>query len=245
MIAGCPFQLSERAIHVWALDLQPCDSLAAHFEPVLSRDEMERARRFRFDRLRYAFVITRGALRHLLGRYLNVTPAGIRFDYGSKGKPAVLSAAGIEFNLADSGDLAAFAFTVGCPVGIDLEQVHPLDHAPEIASRFFCAEESAEILSLPPGEREAAFFRCWTRKEAYLKAIGDGLSAPLDQFRVTVQPNQPARFLHIGHDPQAAEAWTLDDLSLAPNYAAALAYRDRPRAVSIFAIADPRELHPR
>jgi 4'-phosphopantetheinyl transferase len=241
MIAGCSFELSGRGVHVWTLRTGASDAVAANFEPVLAPDEKDRAARFRFDRLRHSFVIRRGALRYLLGRYLDRHPASIRFNYGSKGKPAVASAVGIEFNTTHSGGLSVFAFTVGCQIGVDLEQIRLLTETQHIADRFFCSEEAAEIMSLPPSERERAFFYCWTRKEAYVKAIGDGLSAPLDEFRVTLQPNQPARFIHLAHDMKAAKAWTLHDLRLASDYAAALAYRDRQRSLSVFPIVGPVE----
>ncbi len=111
-----------------------------------------------------------------------------------------------------------------------------------IADHFFCPEEAAELQSLTASERTRAFFTCWTRKEAYIKAIGDGVSAPLDSFRVTLRPNQPARFIHLGHDTTAAAAWTLHDLRFDPNYAAALAYRDLARPVIVFPVMDPAEL---
>jgi len=242
MIAGCSFELPAHGVHVWTLDGGASEALAARFAPVLSPDEMERAARFRFDRLRHAFAVTRGVLRCLLARYAGLGPAELRFACGPKGKPALAPAAGIEFNATHSGGSALFAFATGCPVGIDLELLRPMAGAQDIAARFFCPEEAAEIGSLPPAERDRAFFRCWTRKEAYIKAIGDGLSAPLDGFRVTLRPNEPARLLHIAHDTDAAAAWTLDDLSPAAGYLAALAYRDRPRSVSTFAIDDPARL---
>jgi 4'-phosphopantetheinyl transferase len=211
------------------------------FERVLVKHETDRAARFSFSHLRESFVIARGALRYLLGRYLDLHPASIRFIYGSNGKPALASAANIQFNITHSGSLAAVALTADCQIGVDLEQIRPLSDLQHIADRYFCSEEAAEIMSLPPSERERAFFCCWTRKEAYIKAIGDGLSAPLDGFRVTVQPNTPARFVHLGHDTTAAETWTLHDLCLASDYAAALAYRDRQRSLSIFPIVDLAE----
>ena len=239
---GCSFALSERDIHVWTLRIDAPAGIAAEFEPVLVPSEMERAARFRFDHLRRSFVIARGALRCLLGRYLSVCPASLHLDYGSKGKPGLASAGGIEFNVTHSGGLAVFAFTIGCPVGVDLEQIRPLTGIEDIASRFFCPEETVELMSLPPSERERAFFRCWTRKEAYVKATGDGLSTPLDAFRVTLRPDEPAHFVHMAHDTKAASAWTLHDLNLASDYAAALAYRERQRPLSIFRTVDPREL---
>jgi 4'-phosphopantetheinyl transferase len=216
--------------------------MAARFDPVLATDEKERARRFRFDHLRQSFVITRGVLRCLLARYVGLDPAELRFACGPKGKPALASAAGIEFNATHSGGSALFAFATGCQVGIDLELMRPIAGAQDLADRFFCPEEAAEIRSLPPGERERAFFRCWTRKEAYIKAIGDGLSAPLDGFRVALRPGEAARLVHIAHDTDAAAAWTLDDLGPAAGYLAALAYRDRRRSVSTFALDDPARL---
>ena len=242
MTPGCSFELPAHGVHVWTLDSGASQAMAARFLPVLAPDEKERAARFRFDRLRQSFVVPRGVLRCLLARYVDLPPAGIRFEYGAKGKPALASAARIEFNATHSGGLAMFAFAMGCRVGIDVELMRPMAGAQDIAGRFFCPEEAAEIGSLPPAERERAFFRCWTRKEAYIKAIGDGLSASLDGFRVTLHPDQPARLLHIAHDVDAGRAWTLDDLGPPSGYLAALAYRDRPRPVSTFAIDDPARL---
>ena len=241
MTAGCSFELSGHEVHIWALRTSVAGTLAARFEGVLAPEEKDRAVRFRFDSHRHSFIVRRGTLRCLLGSYLNLHPASIRFHYGSKGKPALALPAGIEFNVTHSSGLAVFAFTAGCQLGVDLEQICLMPDVRNIADRFFCAEEAAEIMSLPPGERECAFFSCWTRKESYIKATGDGLSAPLDGFRVTLRPNEPARLIHIAQDKNAARLWTLHDLPLSPDYAAALAYRDRQRALSVFAIADPAE----
>ena len=208
------------------------------FEPVLAMDELDRAGRFHFSHLRQSFVLARGSLRCLLGRYLELHPSSIRFSYSSKGKPAVEGGTHIHFNMTHSGSLAAIAITADCQIGIDVEQVRPLSDMQQIAEHFFCSEETSEIMSFSPSERERAFFCCWTRKEAYIKAIGDGLSAPLDGFRVTVLPNTPARFVHLGHGAADTDAWTLHDLCLTPDYAAALAYCDRQRPLSIFSIID-------
>ena len=236
-------ELSGRDVHVWTLPTQVADSVALKFEAVLSPDEKDRAARFRFDHLRRSFVVARGALRSLLGRYLGIRPASLHFHYGSKGKPALASPAPIDFNATHSGDLAAFAFIVGCQIGIDVELIRPLDEMKEIAGRFFCPNETTEILSLEPTARERAFFCCWTRKEAYIKAIGDGLSAPLYEFRVTVQPHELPRIIHLAHDMTDAKAWTLHDLRLAPDYAGAIAYRGLRRSLSVFPILDPTEFH--
>jgi len=201
---------------------------------------MGRAAQFRFERDRNSFVLARGVLRTLLGRYLHISPAGIRFEYRPKGKPALALPAGIDFNVSHSGGLAVFAFTAGCEIGVDVESIRPLPDLQSIADRFFCAGEAAELMSLAADQREPAFYLCWTRKEAYIKASGDGLSAPLDGFRVTLRPGQPARFVHLAND--TAQAWSLHDLALASGYAAALAYRDAQRPVVVLPVADPAEL---
>lgn len=228
--------LSAREVHVWTVCTEASDAITDNFESVLSVDERTRAARLRFDDLRRSFIIKRGVLRHLLARYLGVTPESIRFSYGSSGKPSIALGSNIEFNTTHSGNMAAFAITVGCQVGIDIAQIRPLPEMQAIIDRFFCEEEAAELMSLSPSEREQAFFCCWTRKEAYLKTTGDGLSTQLDEFCVTLRPGETARLVHIARDTSAADAWTLHDLPLMAGYAAALAYRDRPRSLAVFPI---------
>jgi 4'-phosphopantetheinyl transferase len=127
-------------------------------------------------------------------------------------------------------------------VGVDVEQIRPLQDIQSIADQFFCSEEATALRSLKANQSERGFYLCWTRKEAYIKAIGDGLSAPLDGFRVTLRPGQPARFIYLAHGTSSAEAWLLHDPQLAPNYAAALAYRDKKRPVTLLPIVDSVEL---
>jgi 4'-phosphopantetheinyl transferase len=241
-MADYSFELDTRNVHVWSVGTEDPEAIAASFEQVLAPDERDRAARFRFEHLRRSFILAHGALRMLLGRYLDTSAAGIRFEYGSKGKPALAPRAFIDFNMSHSGGLVVFAFTRGCEIGVDLEQIHSIGDMQNIADRFFCPEEAAELMSLPVNQREHAFFLCWTRKEAYIKAIGDGLSAPLNDFRVTMQSAQHARFIHIAHDTNAAKEWTLHDLQLASNYAAALAYRGSGRTVAVLPLLEPAEL---
>ena len=241
MMTGHSFEIAGRNVHIWTLRVEASDSVAANLESVLTPEEKERAARFRFESLRRSFVVTRGVLRCLLGRYSDVHPSRIRFNYGLKGKPALAPATGIEFNTTHSDGVAVFGFTLGCPIGLDLERIRPLSDIQQIAEHFFCSEEAAEIMSSRPDERERAFFHCWTRKEAYIKATGDGLSVPLDSFRVTLQPDEPAGFIHLGHDRNAANAWRLHDLCLVSGYAAALAYYGGHRSLSVFPILDAGE----
>ncbi len=231
--------LDEREVHVFGVRTQAPPETVARFAEVLAPPERERADRYRFEHLRTAFVLARGALRLLLGCYLHAPAAGIRFEYGLRGKPALPSGHGLHFNTSHSGGLALFAFTLGCELGIDVEWIRPLDDLQNLARRFFCAEETADLLALPAEHQVQAFFRCWTRKEAYVKATGDGLAVPLDDFRVELRPGEPSRFIHIGGDAGATEAWTLHALEFGPDYAAALAYRDTRRPVRVFAGVEP------
>jgi len=229
-------------VHIWPVRTEASSEVLERFRLLLSSDEQERAERFHFDHLVRRFVLARGALRILLGHYLDVSPISLQFNYGAKGKPKLETNRDLQFNASHSEELALFAFTLGCEVGVDVEHVHSLPDMQAIATRFFCAEEAAELMSLPDDQRGKAFFLCWTRKEAYIKAIGDGLSAPLDDFRVTLNPAEAARFVHISGDAGAAARWMLHNLELDQSYAGALAYRDARRPVHLFPTIDPLEL---
>jgi 4'-phosphopantetheinyl transferase len=242
MQTGSSFQLSTLDAHIWTIPTKTSDAVVGRLERILARDEIDRASRFRFGYLRDSFVIARGFLRCLLGQYLNLDPASICFSYGDKGKPVLCSGSTLQFSLTHSNGIAAIALTSGCQIGVDLEHVRRMNDMQQIADRYFCSEEAAEIMSLSSEERARAFFCCWTRKEAYIKAIGDGLSCPLDSFRVTVRPNADARLIHIGGNRATAKMWTLQDLNLATGYAAAVAYRDRHRSLSIFPMTAASEL---
>jgi 4'-phosphopantetheinyl transferase len=237
-----PAELTGRDVHVWPIRIEAPDTVVARFQPLLAPDETARAARFHFDHLQRRFILSRGALRILLGHYLDIAADRIEFSYGSRGKPSLAAPAGIHFNASHSGDVALLAFTLHCEIGVDVEKMRPISDMRGIASRFFCAEESTELMALPPEERERAFFLCWTRKEAYLKAVGEGLYAPLNDFCVTLRPGEPARFIHLRNDAAAAKAWTLHDLDAAPGHAAALAYHDAPRQVHLLPLADPAGL---
>ena len=242
MRSAFSFQLSESQIHIWSFPTKASRYVVTAFEGTLVHEERDRALRFRFDHLYASFIIAHGALRHLLGHYLNCNPSEVAFVYGVKGKFALASPSSIQFNLTHSGNLAVIALTTGLEIGVDVEHMRPLSDIQQIADQFFCPEEASEVMSAPQTERELAFFRCWTRKEAYIKATGDGLSAPLSSFRVTVHRDVPARFVHIQHNATEAEAWTLHDLQVAVDYAAALAYRAQRRSLRLFSVLAPEEL---
>ena len=228
----CGLLPSQSECHVWFVELAPSsNSVDACFRS-LSADERERASRFRFEHLSTAFALCRGVLRVLLGRYLAIEPDLIRFAYGPRGKPKLaFPDTPLEFNLAHSGRFAVYAFAVGCEVGVDIEEVRPLQDQEGIVRRFFSPEECEEWLELDPSQRNEAFFRCWTRKESYIKALGDGLYMPLDSFQVSLRPGVPASLIQATGDVAAADRWLLCSLAPADGYAGSLALPERARTV--------------
>jgi 4'-phosphopantetheinyl transferase len=224
--------LDARQVHLWVVRLEAAQDDFARSLGYLSEDETARAKRFYFDRHRRAFVLGRAALRVLLANYLDAGPAELRFQYGQQGKPALAGTAGsLRFNVSNSGNLAAYAFTTGCEIGVDIEQHRALHDFENIADRFFSPQETVELLALPDAEKNSAFFNCWARKEAYIKAMGGGLAIPLDSFRVTLRPQDAARMVSIAESEDAARGWTLHDFTPAPDYAGAIAYPDEPRVL--------------
>ena len=222
-------------LHVWRIALEAPPERVGVLLATLSNDEQERAKRFYAQSHRERFIVARGALRAILARYLRIDPGAVRFQYGPRGKPYLASDAqptDLCFNLSHAHALALCAVSRGRELGIDVEQARPERAAVGIATRFFSPREVAALRALPEHLWTAGFFACWTRKEAYIKARGDGFSLPLDQFDVTVAPAEPATLLATRHDPPDAARWSLLDLAPGPGYAGALAVKGtgwRPR----------------
>lgn len=219
--------LSSGEIHVWRARLdEPAESqhgLQENFLRLLAEDERARASRFHFEKHRRRFVLARGFLRLLLGRYLETKPEEVSFSYGPYGKPALGGErTQLRFNASHSHELALYAFVQDHEIGVDVEFIKKDLKTEEIADHFFSAAEIQSLTTLPDVEKTAAFFRCWTRKEAYIKAIGSGLSHPLDEFDVTLAPHEPAVLLRDHRDPDAAARWSMLNLELG-DYAGALA----------------------
>lgn len=217
--------LREDDVHIWRAHLVADELHIAHDARFLAADESERAARFVFARDRRRFIVTRSVLRRLLGSYLDVAPADIRVDYAPNGKPVLAppqDASGITFNVSHARDWALMAFVRGRRVGIDLEFVRPLDDMHQVAAHVFSSREMAAFRGLPPEQQPAAFYAGWTRKEAFIKAVGAGMSYPLQQFDVTLAPHEPARLLRIHDDPDGARRWQMVALTPAPGFAGAL-----------------------
>lgn len=219
-------RLAQGDVHVWraALDLAP--SGVEKLRRTLSPDELGRAVRLLAPEARARFIVARAVLRDVLARYAGRDPAELEFGLRPGGKPFWVpgsGAVGLEFNLSHSRGMALYAFTLGGQVGVDVELVRSgLDYM-RIAGRFFSAAEAAALGELPPALRAAAFFRCWTRKEAYIKARGEGLAIPLASFAVALAPDEPPALLDVPGHPSEVDRWTFLPLPPVAGYAAALA----------------------
>lgn len=221
--------LAKRDVHIWQLSLAQSSATINQLRQLLSADEEERSRRFHFEVDRQHFIAGRGCLRIILSRYLKIRPAEIEFTYTDYGKPQIAkseaSEQSLNFNLAHSRGVALYGFTLLGEIGVDIEYVRPEFPDEEIARRFFSASEVACLGNLPIETRPQAFFNCWTRKEAFIKAKGVGLSLPLDQFDVTLDPAEPAALLRTSWNENEAAHWSLRAIETTPGYAAAVAVR--------------------
>ena len=225
--------LDDGEVHVWRASLARPFASLGHLRESVSEDELARGSRYVLDRDRRRFLVTRAVLRSILGRYLGMSPAALTFTYGVRGKPALASRAGkdVTFNVSRSHDLAIFAVARSSDVGVDLERIRPVADSDLIAAGSFSPAENAVLRLLPSADRRRAFFACWTRKEAYLKAVGEGLGFPTDRFVVTVHPSEPARLVHVDGDPGAPLRWTLQELAPAAGYLGALAIEEHDPVV--------------
>jgi|SRR5208282_4898705 len=215
-------------VHVWRANLDLDSVELERAQATLTSDERARAARFHFPKDQHCFIAARAALRTILARYIDRTPAQIEFCYGPSGKPELPPGSdtdGLCFNLSHSQGLALYAITRHCEIGVDLEGVRANFAWEEIASRFFAPREVEALRLVPSRSRAEAFFNCWTRKEAFVKARGEGLSFPLDQFEVSVAPGEPARLLRTMGDPQEASHWSIRELEPSAGYVAAIAVR--------------------
>ena len=226
-------ELLSHDIHIWRAYLDRPAVEIEKLRQILSVDEQERADRFRFEQLRNHFIAGRGFLRTILSHYLNLEPHQLSFSYSHRGKPELANLKAEEkicFNLSHSNGLALYAVSRlngqvsqgNNSLGIDLEYMRSMPDAEKLAERFFSTRESQLISSLPVEQRQEAFFNGWTRKEAYLKATGDGLVG-LSKVEVSLVPGKPATLLSIQGDTEAASRWSLYQLIPAPDYVAALA----------------------
>jgi 4'-phosphopantetheinyl transferase len=218
--------IAENEIHIWSVNLELPELQTKKLQLYLSTDELQRAQRFYFEKDQNHFIVARGMLRKILSFYINRQPYEFSFEYNKFGKPFLLygfRGDKFRFNLSHSQGLALYAITLNHEIGIDIEYIREDFSDLEIADRFFSPDEVAVLHSLSPENQKEAFFLCWTRKEAFIKAKGKGLSIPLDQFDVSLAPGQPAELLRTKYDRKDVSHWSLFNLTVKPGFAAALA----------------------
>lgn len=217
-------QADDSFIDLWLFsrdipDQNEHSQLAAH----LSTEELERSARFLDPQDRHRYVVSRGRLREILSGYASISPQQIQFRYGEHGKPYLRDPASISFNLSHSRHLAAIAVSTQFDVGVDIERVRAV--RPNLPERYFSAPEIAGLAELEKDAWQDAFFRCWTRKEAFIKALGEGMRQPLKSFSVTFRENEPAGLTWMADDAEAPDKWAFIDLAPAPGFAGAIALK--------------------
>ena len=226
--------LPSKDIHVWKASLQVDAEQAEKFWKTLSKEEKARAHRFRFPEHRDYFIAARGILRALLHKYLPLQPVDFEFSYGAQGKPSLEQFPDLQFNVSHSRGVALFAFAKCGDIGVDIEYVDPAIEFELIAPRFFSKNEAATLLDLPVDRRPAVFFNCWTRKEAFIKAKGGGLSIPLDQFEVTLLEEDVPKLVTIDGALQEVHQWSLFSFFPERGMIGALAIKAKPEEVRYF-----------
>jgi 4'-phosphopantetheinyl transferase len=226
--------LAPAEVHVWEFPLIVSEAMLADCAQLISLDEQGRAARFHFEKDQRKFTVARASMRKILAAYLQSEAQELSFMYSKNGKPALAEGASdIRFNLSHSGEMALLGVARGFDIGVDIELIRPDVETDNLARRFFSPRERESIRALPGDERVSAFFRCWTCKEAFLKAQGVGLSRDLDSFDVEVNPKSPAHLLATRPDTAEADRWSLHDVEIISNYAAALAVEGSIRSLKI------------
>ena len=229
--------LGQAEIQVWRINLAQETAGEDRLKACLSAEERERAGRFHFAHDRRRFVIRRAVLRHLLAAHLGVSRDAVRLFPGPYAKPAILGQdgpAGLRFSCSHSADLGLVAIARGRELGVDLEQHRPLADAGDLINTIFSPCEIAELKGVPPALKARSFFDCWTRKEAFVKAIGLGLSFPLHRLAVSLAPDQPAALLRVEDDPGAVDRWKMLSLDIPPDYSAALVFEGKDANLKCF-----------
>jgi 4'-phosphopantetheinyl transferase len=210
-------------IHLWLVSLDRPPAPLPTLQSTLSSDERERASRYHFDRDRRRYATSRGVLRAILASYLELDPDALTFQYSPHGKPSLAADAELRFNLSRSGEQLLVGVNLNREIGVDVECLRPMSDLDAIARRFFAPTEAAKLAALPDAVRTRAFFECWTRKEAFIKAVGEGLSMPLDSFEVAFGPDTLAALLSVGGSEPSAREWSLWGVEPAANVLAAVA----------------------
>lgn len=229
--------LGNAEVHLWVVPLSISAEKSSYFKSILSLDEQERAGRFRKIEDAQRYIAARGSLRSLLGEYLRIEPNRLQFAYNTFGKPCLAGEeplTSMRFSVSHSEDLALFGFARGHKNGVDVERIRPDINVEDLAARYFSPREFQKLRALPADQRREAFYCGWTRKEAYLKGRGEGLSFPLDRVEVSFAPGEPAMILQASGDYRVSQRWIVQHLSPAPGYIGAAAVESRGIAFRCF-----------
>lgn len=218
-------------IHIWQADLNLQADHTDILWPLLSDREKPRAASFHFEQDRNRYIIAHGTLRQLIGRYLNVPAQEVLFNYGDYGKPELDTehADGhIYFNMSHSSGTALYGFARACPIGVDIEKIKEISEMDNVVDQFFSANEKKIFNKFAPAKKMRAFYRCWTLKEAFVKATGQGLNFPLNSLDVSIDPDEAPRLFKVNGDEKEASQWLIQELTPGNGMAAAVSARGGP-----------------
>lgn len=230
----CP-RASYREAHIWCIRLCQETSVVEKLFDLLTTNERERAAKYHFQTDRMRFIIARGAVREILSRYLDIEPNLICFSYNRYGKPVLdeeINNCRLHFNVSRSQDFALCAVIGEREIGVDIEFINQENANLDVADRFFSQSEAINLNAFPENEQTAAFFRCWTRKEAYIKAVGKGFSYPIQDFSVSVGAER-STILEITHRTQKTRRWSLTTFLPHPEYVATIAVEGLPAKIKL------------
>jgi 4'-phosphopantetheinyl transferase len=218
-------QLEENKVIIWLLDLNKTVFDLAWLVSLLSDSELKKSQKLVFDKDKKRYIVSHGILRILLGKYIGLPPGFVEYRFNRYGKPELnvdINPEKIKFNLSHSHEKILFAFSRGRELGVDIEYLDPKFPTSDISKRFFSPQEVQELINLPKEQQIQGFFKCWTQKEAYIKAKGMGLSIPLDSFDVSVSPVDPAGLISNKNEPLEIFKWKIQEIQIEGNYASAI-----------------------
>lgn len=230
--------LSSDMVDAWYIDVNDCKKQILYYTSLLSTDEKLKADKFKFINDKNRFIIARGVLRILLGRYLSINPEKVAFKYGDYGKPEAKNNLSINFNISHSGKMIIFGFAKSHDIGVDIEEIKNNFDVLDIANNFFSKKEIQFLNNLPKEHQKEGFYRCWTRKESFIKAKSIGLSYPLDSFSVSIDSHEHAELLETLWDINEKHKWALFSFSPSENYIGAISIKGNIKTVNYFDFND-------
>ena len=222
------------SVHIWSIRAIEDKARLDGFIKLLSEDEILRANRYHFEKDRSVYITAKFLLRTLLGNYLGEKPEEITFGYSEFGKPSYFNDDKLDFNVSHSANRIILGFSKGMDIGVDIEKVKNDFDTLELAENFFSKEEIRILLAFDEADRHMAFFRCWTRKESFIKAVGQGFSYPLDSFAVSMDDDFRAEFLKIDKIPAQENNWKLHSFVPAEGYIAAISTNGQPDTIQFY-----------